>query len=95
MADDQLESISVSASVLNQMFRYLQSLDFDNDGMLRDLKMDTALVHSPDGRIPVDTYLLIQDGAARRTSGLYFSLHMGEFAKAGSWSILGYMMMNC
>jgi len=25
----------------------------------------------------------------------YLGLHMGEFFEAGSWSILGYMLMNC
>ena len=43
---------------------------------------------------PIDTYLLIQDEAALYTNDPYFGLHMGEFAEAGSWSILGYMMMN-
>ena len=52
-------------------------------------------VKSPDARIPVETYLLIQDEAANYTNDPYFGLHMGEFAEAGSWSILGYVMMNC
>jgi AraC-like DNA-binding protein len=38
---------------------------------------------------------LIQEGAAEFTHDPYFGLHMGEFAEAGSWSILGYLMMNC
>lgn len=46
-----------------------------------------------DARIPIETYLLIREEAARVTNDPYFGLHMGEFAEAGSWSILGYMMM--
>jgi AraC-like DNA-binding protein len=52
-------------------------------------------VKPADARIPIDTYLLIQDEAAVYVDDPYFGLHMGEYAKAGSWSILGYLMMNC
>lgn len=53
------------------------------------------MVKCPDTRLPIETYLLIQDQAAECVNDPYFGLHMGEFAKPGSWSILGYMMMNC
>jgi AraC-like DNA-binding protein len=88
-------NISVSVTVLNQMFLYLDSLKVDTYEFLRSLGVDPAVVKSPDGRIPIETYLLIQDEAAEYTKDPYFGLHMGEFAEAGSWSILGYMMMNC
>lgn len=87
--------ITVSASLLSQMFLYLNSLDVDVDAFLRSLEVDPAVAKSPDEYIPVETYLLIEDEAARCTGDPYFGLHMGEFAEAGSWSILGYMMMNC
>lgn len=89
------EPISVSVGVLSQMFVYLASLKVDVDDFLRSLGIDPELVKSPDARIPVDTYLLIQDKAADHVKDPYFGLHMGEFAEAGSWSILGYVMMNC
>jgi len=89
------EPINVSITVLNQMFLYLDSLKVDKEAYLRSLGVDPAIVKSPDARIPIETYLLIQDEAALYTNDPYFGLHMGEFAEAGSWSILGYMMMNC
>ena len=89
------EPISVSVTVLSQMFLYLSSLKVDVDAFLRLLGVDPQSVQSPDARIPVDTYLRIQDGAAEYVRDPYFGLHMGEFAEAGSWSILGYVMMNC
>nr|WP_135475551.1 AraC family transcriptional regulator [Candidatus Chloroploca mongolica] len=52
-------------------------------------------VRSPDAYLPVETYLHIQDSAAQYVNDPYFGLHMGEFAQPGSWSILGYLMMNC
>jgi len=93
--DTSPEPISVSVTVLSQMFLYLASLKVDIDVYLRSIGVDPATVKSPDARIPVETYLLIQDEAARYTNNPYFGLHMGEFAEAGSWSILGYVMMNC
>jgi AraC-like DNA-binding protein len=88
-------SFEVSVTVLRQMFLYLDSLDVDTDAFLRSLNVDPVIVKSPDGYIPVETYLLIQDEAAHYTGDPYFGLHMGEYAEAGSWSILGYLMMNC
>lgn len=89
------EPISVSVTLLSQMFLYLTSLNVGMDAFLRSLGIDPATVKSPDEYIPVDTYLRIQDSAAEYVNDPYFGLHMGEFAEAGSWSILGYMMMNC
>ncbi len=87
--------IKVSVTVLKQMFLYLDSLDVDIDAFLRSLGIDPVKVQSPDTRIPIKTYLRIQDEAAHYVDDPYFGLHMGEYAEAGSWSILGYMMMNC
>src|SRR5512146_2603316 len=93
--DTTPEPITVSVTVLNQMFLYLTSLKVDIDAFLRSLGVDPAAVKSPDARIPIETYLLIQDEAAHYAHDPYFGLHMGEFAEPGSWSILGYLMMNC
>src|SRR3972149_1136567 len=90
-----LSGISVSVMVLSQMFLYLSSLKVDIDEFLNSLGVDPASVRTPDARIPLETNLLIQDEAARFTNDPCFGLHMGEFAEAGSWSILGYLMMNC
>ena len=57
--------------------------------------MNRHRLKRPIARVPIETYLLIQDEAAEYIHDPYFGLHMGEFAEAGSWSILGYMMMNC
>jgi AraC-like DNA-binding protein len=93
--EDSSTTISVSVTVLKQMFNYLDSLEVDTGAFLSSLGVDPAIQHSPDAYIPLETYLVIQDKAAEYTEDPYFGLHMGEFAEAGSWSILGYMMMNC
>jgi AraC-like DNA-binding protein len=90
-----LSGIKVSVTVLKQMFLYLDSLDVDIHAFLHSLGIDPVKVQSPDTRLPIETYLRIQDEAAHYVDDPYFGLHMGEYAEAGSWSILGYMMMNC
>lgn len=90
-----LEPITVSATVLAQLFLYLDSLHVDIDAFLRSLDIEPDTVRSPDAYLPVETYLRIQDEAAGFVNDPYLGLHMGEFAQPGSWSILGYLMMNC
>lgn len=87
--------ITVSVTVLTQMFLYLKSLGVEIDDFLHSIDIDSQSVKSPDTYLPIETYLHIQESAAEYTKDPYFGLHMGEFAEAGSWSILGYMMMNC
>jgi len=89
------EPVTISVTLLSQLFRYLEVLKVDSDAFVRSLGLDPALFRSPDARIPVETYLRIQDEAADYTADPCFGLHMGEYAEAGSWSILGYVMMNC
>ena len=88
-------AIRVSVTVLSQMFLYLASLNVDVDGFLRSIGLDPLVIKAYDTRIPVETYLYIQDSAAEFVHDPCFGLHMGEFAEPGSWSILGYMLMNC
>jgi AraC-like DNA-binding protein len=90
----QSDPITVSVTLLSQMFRYLASLQVNTLGFLRSIGVDPQTLQSPDARIPAEAYLYIQDQAAEYTNDPYFGLHMGEFAEAGSWSILGYLMMN-
>ncbi len=87
--------IAVSVSVLSQLLRYLKHLDADIDGIFQSAGVDPGFLHDPDSHIPVETYIAIQEEAASTTQDPCFGLHMGEFAEPGSWSILGYMMMNC
>jgi len=89
------EPISVSVTLLSQMFVYLTAKGVNVDEFLASIGMDPGGLKSPDARVRVDTYLFIQEEAARRINDPYFGLHMGEYAEAGSWSILGYVMMNC
>ena len=89
------EPITVCITVLSQMFLYLRSLNVDVDEFLRSINVDPEMVKAPDSRIPIDTYLHIQESAAEYVNDSKFGFHMGQYAEPGSWSILGYLMMNC
>ena len=89
-----LQPIEVSTTLLSQMMLYLSSLKVDTEAFLKSLGVDPQLIKSPDARLSVKTYLHIQESAAEYTRDPSFGLHMGEYAEPGSWSILGYMMMN-
>ena len=93
--DSLPEPITVSSSAYRRCSSTSPRCSVDIDEFLRSLGVEPAAVRTPDVRIPVDTYLLIQDEAAHYVHDPYFGLHMGEFAEPGSWSILGYLMMNC
>ncbi len=87
--------IRVTVTVLKQMFLYLASLGINSEEFLHSLGIDPKMAKSPDGYMSIETYLHIEDAAAAYTQDPYFGLHMGEYAEPGSWSILGYLMMNC
>lgn len=87
--------IHVTVTILKQMFLYLDLLNIDIDALLNSLDIPPKSVKTPDGYIPFETYLRIEAAAADLTQDPYFGLHMGEHAEPGSWSILGYLMMNC
>ena len=87
--------IEVSVSVLSQLVRYLSFLKVDIDRLFLSVGVDPVILKSPDSRIALEKYIAIEDEAALITDDPCFGLHMGEFAEVGSWSILGFMMMNC
>ncbi len=87
--------ITVSVSVLSQLLRYLAHLEVDINEVFRSAGVDPDFLKNPDVRIPIETYIAIEDDAVRISKDPNFGLHMGEFTEPGSWSILGYMMMNC
>jgi AraC-like DNA-binding protein len=92
---NQQQQIEVSITILKQMFAYLRALKVDLRSFLtfKGYLLDDLL--QPDAYIPFEVYLDIQDSAAEYVHDPYFGLHMGQYAEAGSWSILGYLMMNC
>ncbi len=89
-----VSSIEVSAGILFLLVRYLQSLNMDVEGLFRSLNVDPDIMKTPEQRIPFETYIAIEDEAARISGDPSFGLHMGEFIEPSHYSIIGYMMMS-
>jgi AraC-like DNA-binding protein len=86
---------TLSVSVLSQLIRYLESVGIDYRSLMQRAGMDPSLAESPDGRIPVEIYLAVEQKAVDETRDPCFGLHVGQFYKTGSWSLVDYMIMNC
>jgi len=85
--DTSPEPIIVSVTVLSQMFLYLDSLNVDIDAFLRPLGVDPQSVRAPDTRLPIETYLLIQDKATEYVNDPFGFSEPSVFRKAfKKWS---------
>jgi len=87
--------IKISSSLFIQLMRYIASLNIDVSSLKKDCSFKNGVSDFIEGRIPLIKYLEIEEEAVRITGDNCFGLHTGEFAEPGSWSILGYIMMNC
>lgn len=87
--------LTVSVAVLAQLTRYLSSLEIDMNEVLRSCGLAPAVLRCPDEQIPLEAYIAVENETARVSGDRFFGLHMGELLEPGSYSILGYMMMNC
>ncbi len=86
---------TISAGVVTQIVRYLSQWNVDSEQLLNSIGIASEVVKNPDERIPVEKYIMLEDMAAKKLGDPCFGLHMGQYAEAGNWSILGYMMLNC
>ncbi len=86
---------TLTTGVLSQLLKYLKHLGIDAGSVLRSAGADDSLLTLPDARISAQTYINIEEEAVKISGDPYFGIHMGEYAEAGNWSIIGYMMMNC
>jgi AraC-like DNA-binding protein len=93
--EEPVSRAEISAAMVSQMLRYASSRGIDTGALLSSLGVEPSFLDSPDARLPAETYLALQEEAAALSGDEYFGLHMGEFTETGSYSILGYLMMNC
>ncbi len=87
--------VKISASLIIQMLRYARSLNIDISYILKKFHIGDKITDFPDEKISLEKYLKIEEELVLLTGDIYFGLHMGEYVEPGSWSILGYIMMNC
>ncbi len=87
--------IDISISFIMQMVRYLSSVGTDIEAFLENTGIMASYDISPDERISIRQFYDIQEKALNVTQDPHFGLHLGEYTVPGSWSILGYLLMNC
>ncbi len=87
--------VEIAISFIFQMLRYLSSVGIDPDQFLKEAGVNITQTDSPDSRVSIQQFYRIQENALLVTDDKTFGLHLGEFVEAGSWSILGYIIMNC
>ncbi len=95
MAQTDGASISLSASLLSQIARYLAHLTIDVEKVFDTAGVDPLVLRTADARISLAQYLAVENEAIRATGDPCFGLHIGEFAEVDNWSIVGFMLMNC
>jgi AraC-like DNA-binding protein len=87
--------IDITVGILGQLRKYAGGHGLDFGGIMRAAGADPGLLADPDGRIPIEAYLDIEDEAALASGDPCLGLHMGEFFEPGDWSVAGYYMTRC
>jgi AraC-like DNA-binding protein len=87
--------IDISHSLLTHMLLYMKSIGIDGDKLAQDVGLNLEALSLKDARIPVETYLAIQELGVRLSGDECFGLHIGEFIEPRSYSVVGYLMANC
>ena len=84
------EPITVSVTVLKQMVLYLESLEWNIQEFLESLDIDPSILNRPDEQIPLETYLIIQEEAVRKTKDpclVYIWVSLPKRAAGQYWAI--------
>ena len=90
-----VEQLDVSVSLLSHVVRSVTEAGHDGLSLLRSHGLADDILSNPDRRVRADVYLAIQNEAAAICSDTSFGFHLGQTTAPGSFSILGYLMMNC
>jgi AraC-like DNA-binding protein len=87
--------IEITVGILGQLRKYAEGQGLDFGGIMRAAGADPGLLADPDGRIPIEAYLDIEDGTALASGDPCLGLHMGEYIEPGDWSVAGYYLSRC
>lgn len=85
----------ISIPIVQQLLRYLQSRGIEEEHLFRDVGFDLELLSHPEKKVPLTLYNALQQKAFLLADDQFFGMHLGEHVEISTFSILGYMMMNC
>ncbi len=86
---------STSIASLSTYLRQAQHLDLDIQAALNAAGLDAALLHDHSQRIPCSQHERLLAHLLAQSVDPLFGLHAARFVQPGSWSVLGYITMNC
>ena len=90
-----MQKPTVSIALIIQLMRYASFHHIDAAPLLDAVGLDAEMLKTPDARCGFDVYVRLQNMLAEVSGDANLGLHMGECAESRSWSIMGYIMMNC
>ncbi len=81
--------------VLLKYLRYAEHLGLDAGPALADAGLVEADLADTGARLPSEAHERLLQALLRRSGDPLFGLHAARFVQPGSWSVLGYIAMNC
>jgi AraC-like DNA-binding protein len=84
-----------SIPTLLKYLRHAEQLSLDIDQALNACGMDAADLADNGKRIPGETHERLLAHLLRVSGDPLFGLHCARYVQPGSWSVLGYIAMNC
>lgn len=86
---------STSIASLSTYLRQAQHLGLDIQVALSAAGLDAALLADHGQRIPCTSHERLLAALIAQSADPLFGLHAARFVQPGSWSVLGYITMNC
>jgi len=84
-----------SVPALLKYLRYAEHLDMDLDAALVAAQISSEELRDNSKRIPSEVHERLIEHLMQASADPLFGLHAARFVQPGSWSVLGYIAMNC
>ena len=92
----KMHSLGYTAvAVLLKYFSHAQALGLDCQAALRAAGLDNDLLHDNSRRISGEQHERLLLNLLEQSGDPLFGLHAARYVQPGSWSVLGYITMNC
>ncbi|WP_152224590.1 AraC family transcriptional regulator [Pseudomonas sp. SCB32] len=84
-----------SVPALLKYLRHAESLGMDLDAALQAAGLERSQLNDNSQRLPSEAHERLLQYLCERSGDPLFGLHSARFVQPGSWSVLGYITMNC
>ena len=84
-----------SVPVLLKYLRYAEHLGVNCEAALQAAQISSAALRDNSQRVPSEAHERLLEELTQACADPLFGLHSARFVQPGSWSVLGYITMNC